>query len=92
MSTLRGKGVEVSWKLNIRIAFLMSMNLYCTFYSQIPQSMPEAPLIKISIMAFKWFYFTSLPSYCLSCDFQTLQELIICCFIMVCGKFVCLTS
>lgn len=62
------------------------------FYSQIPQSTPEAPLITISVVGFKCFYFTFLTSWFLSCDSQTLQELNICSFLMVCGNIVYLTS
>lgn len=63
------------------------------FYSPAPQGTPEAPVITISVMGFKLFYFTFLTSWCLSCEFQVLQKLIsICCFFMVCGEIVYLKS
>lgn len=67
----RGKGIKVPWKVNIGIPFSMFVSICCTFYSQICQSMPEAPLSAISIVGFVWAWFTFLNSWCFSWDFQT---------------------
>lgn len=90
---LKGKSIEVSWKVNIGIPFLIFMSICCMLYSSFPQSTPKVSVIAISVMGFKWFYFAFLTSWCPLCEFQILQELIrICCSFMVYGDIVYLTS